>query len=133
MELQDINHYKDIIRDSYSKPGEGILLSQMWYIIELYNEGYSTQQKNNALITIMKELLLKGLVKVNKAFSKGEEKPYWEKGHEEYIRSLEDFLSKVSLKDLERNDPEYTFIKFDYEFVDWQIDSPIDLKKYGLE
>ncbi len=127
--LSDIDNFRKIILDSYSKPGEGTLLSDLWYIIELYNPTYSIKQKNASLILIMRELLKKNLIKVNK----GERKPYWEKGQEEYIESLKDFLLNVPSKELEKKDPELIFIRFDYEFVDWQIDSADDLKKFDFE
>ncbi|MFT7037164.1 MAG: iron uptake system EfeUOB component EfeO/EfeM [Parvicella sp.] len=129
MTLEAIRYYRKIIIEAYTEPEEGILLSQIWSIIELYNKDFTIQQKNSALVTIMEELLKKNLVKINKAFSKGEQKPYWQQGHRSYIQHLKKFLSTVAPEDLERNDPELTFVRLDYEFVEWQVESLSELKR----
>ena len=131
MELEKINKLEEILNNSHEDIGKGGKpIGWIYDYIEEFNPAFSYEERNEALIEILRFLLDNKMVKLAGIYDdKNNCEVIWEGKTEGVLNMLKDWFFKFPKKKLQK-DSQYLF-NFKYCFVDWLIPYPVDLKKMG--
>jgi len=133
MDVKKLNGIEDIVADAYDDPNSsGRPMQYLYDSIIDHNPQLSKDETMKLFLEFVEHLLRKDMVQLYGAYDKKNDREVrWNGSVEDIMDLLKKFTKDFPQEKLE-SEPVY-FFDFEYCFLVWKVDWPIDLRKYGLE